>query len=200
MWLTGFRVRLREFGDSHTFTVEAAMQRVSLVTAMLSLAGSVAVAQGTPKAEVGTLVGVTILRQSGASFTRIGIPGDGIQAAPTLYATIFMTPSVMVEPQLAFTYTSFGTSHATVLAAAGQLGYLFSPAASESPYVAANVAFEWVSGVGSGGGPAAGVAAGYRFTFKSHLAIRFDARYRRWFGDFRDLNEIGFGFGLGATF
>ena len=106
----------------------------------------------------------------------------------------------MMEPQLAFTYTSVGNSHATVLATAAQLGYLFSPTSSESPYLAANVAFEWASGVGSASAPAAGVAAGYRFTIKTNLAIRFDARYRRWFGDFRDLSEVGFGFGLGATF
>ncbi len=28
----------------------------------------------------------------------------------------------------------------------------------------------------------------------------FTGRYRRWFSDFKDINEIGFGLGLGAIF
>lgn len=172
---------------------------MSLVTA-LTLAGSLAAAQEASRAEVGTLVGVTILSVSGNSVTHIGIPGDGIQASPTLYATFFPSPSVMVEPQVAFTYLSSDGSHATAIGIAAQLGYLTSTAPSGSPYLAVNVAFQSVSDGVTFSGPGVGAAVGYRLVVKHSLAIRFDARYRRWFSDFDELNEIGFGMGLGATF
>jgi hypothetical protein len=176
------------------------MRRLTSLLAALSLAGSLAAAQSNPSSEVGTLVGVTILSRSGNSVTHFGIPGDGIQASPILYATFFVTPSVMVEPQVAFTYLSSNGSHLTALAIAGQFGYLFSPGKSGSPYVAANLAFQSLSNGSSVSGPGAGAAVGYRFKVKNSLAIRLDARYRLWFSDFKDLNEIGFGLGLGATF
>src|SRR5438094_138296 len=69
--------------------------------------------------------------------------------------------------------------------------------------IPADGAFQSVSLSGGGGsvsGPGLGGALGYRFKVRNNLAIRLDGRYRRWFSDFKDLNEIGFGLGLGATF
>jgi len=174
------------------------MRRIPSVMAALFLVGSVAAAQTSQRTEVGTMLGVTILSQSGTSITHVGVPGDGIQASPALYATVFVTPSVMFEPQLAFTYLSTSGSHLTSLGVAAQVGYLFSPSASGSPYLAANLAFQSISNGASVSGPAAGASAGYRFKVKSDLAVRFDVRYRRWFSDFKDLNEIGFGIGFGG--
>lgn len=176
------------------------MRRLTSLLTVLSLVGSLAAAQNKPSAEVGTMVGVTVLSVSGTSVTHIGIPGDGIQASPILYGTFFVTPSVMLEPQVSFTYISSSGSHLTSLGIAAQLGYLFSPANSGSPYVAANFAFQSLSDGSSFSGPGVGAAVGYRFKVKNSLAIRFDARFRRWFSDFKDLNEIGFGLGFGATF
>lgn len=175
---------------------------------MLLCGASAAGAQGGKtgtSAEVGTSVGVTILSVSGGggSITHVGIPGDGIQASPTIYATIFASPSVMVEPQVAFTLLSSSGTTLTTIGLALQVGYLFSPAQQGSPYLAANGAFQSASVSGGGGsisGPGLGGALGYRFKVRNNLAIRFDGRYRRWFSDFKDLNEIGFGLGLGATF
>ena len=176
------------------------MRRISMIISTLSLAGTLAAAQSRTTIEVGTLIGVTILSQSGTSVTHIGIPGDGIQASPTLYASFFVTPSLFVEPQLAFTTISSSGSHLTSIAFAGQVGYLFTPDASGSGYVAANAAFHSISDGGSVSGTGVGAAVGYRFKVKNSLAIRVDGRYRRWFSDFKDLNEIGIGLGLGATF
>ena len=177
-------------------------------TVALLLASAVA-AQGKlspkPSAEVGTMLGVTIVSQSGFSTsTHVGVPG-GIGPAPLfspmLYATFFASPSVMVEPQLAFSTTSGGGESATFFTFVGQIGYLFTPSASGSAYVAANGAFQTANaGGGTVSGPGFGAALGYRFKVKSSLAIRLDGRYRRWFSDFKDVNEIGFGLGLGALF
>jgi hypothetical protein len=62
------------------------------------------------------------------------------------------------------------------------------------------VAFQTISDGSSASGEAFGGAVGYRIKVKNSLAIRFDGRYRRWFGDFKDLNEIGIGVGVGAMF
>ena len=159
--------------------------------------------QAKPGAEVGTSVGLTILSASGSSLTQFGIPGNGIQASPTIYATFFASRSLMVEPQAAFSSLSGGGSTLTSLGVALQVGYLFTPAATGSGYLAANGAFQSTSLSGGGGslsGPGLGAALGYRFKVRNNLAIRLDARYRRWFSDYSDLNEIGFGLGLGAIF
>src|SRR5438876_7513099 len=195
---------------SHFFGLEACMRAASrLLSAgvgMLVCGVGAAGAQGAKtNTEVGTSVGVTILSVSGGggSVTHVGIPGDGIQASPTVYATIFASPSFMVEPQVAFSLLSSGGQTLTSVGLALQFGYLVTPSYPGSVYVAANGAFQSVSLSGGGGsvsGPGLGGALGYRFKVRNNLAIRLDGRYRRWFSDFKDLNEIGFGLGLGATF
>ena len=173
------------------------------VGALLLAGGGQAAAQAKPTAEIGTSLGVTVLSASGGSATHIGIPGDGIQASPTIYLSLFASPAVMVEPQLAFTSLSGGGVTLTSIGIALQVGYLFSPSQPGSGYLTANGAFQTVSTGGGGpsiNGPGLGAGLGYRFKVKNSLAIRADARYRRWFSDFDGLNEFGFGLGLGATF
>lgn len=160
-------------------------------------------AQHKPSAEIGTSLGVTVLSQSGTTLTTIGVP---VPQGPTpvfgqaaMYATIFATPSLMVEPQVSFAHVTDGNSSITVIGVAGQTGYLFTPARPASPYVAANVGFQHLGGdVGSGTGVGIGGAVGYRLRVGAGFAVRFEARYRRWLGDFDGLNEFGFGIGLGG--
>ena len=159
-------------------------------------------AQDAPRAEIGTSVGVTILSAFGESTTHIGIPG-GIGPvstfSPMLYATIFASPSVFVEPQMSISMTSGGGQTLTSTAIAGQVGYLFSTNTQASPYVAVGGAFYRLGNGSSASGPGLGGEIGYRFTVRSNLAIRMNGRYRRWFSDFSELNEFGFGLGLGAV-
>jgi len=174
------------------------MRRFSTVVVALYTMGTAASAQAAPSVEVGTLVGLTILSRSGTSVTYFGIPGDGIQALPTVYATFLANRYVMVEPQVVFTRISSGGSTVTSFGFSGQLGYLLTPSSPGSAYFAANIAFQSVSNGQSISGPGAGAAIGYRFKVKNSLAVRIDARYRRWFADFKRLNEFGIGVGLGA--
>ncbi|HEV2751594.1 MAG TPA: hypothetical protein VGV12_13815 [Gemmatimonadales bacterium] len=108
----------------------------------------------------------------------------------------------MVEPQLSFSSTSSSGTTDTFFWVAGQVAYLFSPRQTGSLYLGGNIAFQSASETGSPSvsGPGFGGELGYRFKVKNSLAIRLNGRYRRWFSDFKDLNEIGFGLGLGATF
>jgi hypothetical protein len=182
-----------------------AVRLLGFVGCLSQLCGSTLTAQAkTPSTEVGTSLGLTILSAPGTrGVTQFGLPGEGIQASPTLYATFFTSPSVMIEPQIAFSLLAGSGNTVTSLGLAVQVGYLFSPAQSGSAYLAANAAFQTVnlsSGFGSASGPGFGAALGYRFKVRNNVAIRVDGRYRRWFSDYQDLNEIGLGLGLGALF
>lgn len=168
----------------------------------VALTPKLAGAQDTPSVEIGTSAGVTIVSAFGSSDTHVGIPG-GVGPlttfSPIMYATIFATPSVIVEPQISVSSTSSSGSTLTFLTLVGQVGYLFKTAGTSSPYLAASGAFQRVSGGGSSAsGPGIGAEVGYRFVVKSALGVRVNGRYRRWFSDFSDTNEIGFGVALGA--
>jgi len=192
--------------------------RVLTALFMGLVAASPAMAQARTIGEVGTSLGVTVLRQSNpsgfgastsTSATVISAPGNGIQAAPTLYLTLFATPSVMIEPQVAFMSFSENGATSTAIGIGGQFGYLFKPSAPGSAYLSVTSAFaSFSTSAGSfsssRSGPGLGAALGYRFKVKTKvgasLAVRFDARYRRWFSDFKNLSEYGFGIGLGGLF
>jgi outer membrane protein with beta-barrel domain len=181
----------------------------SVAVLVFSGPGAVAAqaAQAKPTAEIGTSVGVTIVSQTGTpTDTHIGIPG-GVGPlstfSPLLYASFFASPSLMVEPQVSFSSTSGGGTTVTFFLIALQVAQLFTPNEKGSAYVAANGAFQTFSPGGTATsltGPGVGGELGYRFKVKNSLAIRLNARYRRWFLDFKNVNEIGFGLGLGAIF
>lgn len=153
--------------------------------------------------EIGTSVGVTIVSQSGESFTAVGIPvGQGpapVFGQGTIYATIFATPSVTIEPQATLTILSGSGTSITAIGGGVQTGYLFTPLARQSGYVAANAGLQHFGGdIGSATGFGFGPSIGYRFRVGTGFAIRFEARYRHWVGDFDGVNEIGLGIGLGG--
>ena len=154
-------------------------------------------------AEIGTSLGVTILSTSGSSITTVGIPVDAgplpFFARPALYASIFVTPSVVIEPQVAFANISGGSgSDFTMVLVGSQFAYLFRPERRKSPYLGANAAFQSLSAGGTVNGLGLGGALGYRFRIGAGFALRLEGRYRRWLNDFDGINEIGFAVGLGG--
>lgn len=184
----------------------------ALLTCTL-LAARLAPAQEKPAAEIGTSVfGVTVLNQFGSGYpssTFIGIPGlSGPEAQPLVYATIFASPSLTIEPQVGFSHSKARDgSTLTFVELGAQLGYLFTPAQKGSPYLAASLAYQNVrtsfsafsSFPSTFTGPGLGVEMGYRIKVGTRFAIRFTGRYRRWFSDFSGLNELGAALGLGAV-
>jgi len=173
-----------------------------IITAFLTLtcfAAAASPAQVKQSVEIGTSLGVTIYSRAGNSATLIGVPaGVGPAAQPSIYATFFATPSIMIEPQVSFSHISGSGSSATMFDLGAQLGYLVTPAERSSPYVAANAAYQTISDFSSIHGFGVGGALGYRARVGRGLAVRVEARYRHWMGDFEGLNEIGFGIGLGG--
>ena len=175
---------------------------VALLFATCSAAIAANAQTQNPSAEIGTSLGVTILSQSGTSITYVGVPaGVGALAQPSIYATIFTSPSVMFEPQLSFLSLSRGGRNTTALDLGVQLGYLATPAERNSAYVAGNAAWQTLSTGGGGysqNGLGLGGAVGYRMRVGAGFAVRVEARYRRWLGGFSGLNEFGIGMGLGG--
>jgi hypothetical protein len=181
------------------------MRTVAALLSCSLLGATIVAAQEKPGAEIGTSLGVTILSQSGTSVTHIGIPaGLGPVAQPSIYATIFVSPSVTIEPQVGFSRISSSGATLTFVDLAGQLGYWFTPRQKASAYLAASLAYQSLSqsspfgGTTKNSGPGAGGEIGYRIKVGTGFAVRLTARYRRWFSDFKDLNEFGFAIGLGG--
>jgi hypothetical protein len=178
------------------------MRRAAALLFVTCSAATAASAQRqNPSAEIGTSLGVTILSQSGTSVTYVGVPAaGGPLAQPSIYATIFTSPSVMFEPQVSFLSISSGGQNTTAFDLGVQLGYLATPAERNSAYVAANAAWQTFSTGGgySQNGAGLGGAVGYRMRVGAGFAVRLEARYRRWLGGFSGLNEFGIGMGLGG--
>jgi hypothetical protein len=175
---------------------------VALLFATCSAAIAANAQAQNPSAEIGTSLGVTILSQAGTSLTHLGVPaGSGPLVQPSLYATIFTSPSVMFEPQLSVVSLSSQGRTTTAVDLGVQLGYLATPGARNSAYVAGNAAWQTFSTGGgfSQNGSGLGAAVGYRMRVGAGFAVRLEARYRHWLGGFSGINEFGFGMGLGGV-
>src|SRR5690349_2108582 len=86
-------------------------------------AAATAGAQEKQSVEIGSSLGVTIFTRSGSTVTAIGAPAAfGPAAQPSVYATIFATPSVTIEPQLGLTHVSGSGSSLTMLDLGTQVG------------------------------------------------------------------------------
>lgn len=167
---------------------------------MLALVPSIAIAQQRPLVEIGTRLGATVEDVSGQTTTYLGVPGAGILAQPTIYASFFATPNIMVEPEVAFNLiTGSGTASTyTTVGAAGSIGYLTSTTSNGAPFLAATVGVQHASGGGSSHTEAAvGGTLGYRLAVEQSLAVRLQLSYLRWLGS-SHINQITIGLGLGA--
>lgn len=171
------------------------MRTLLTTTILATLAGAPAIAQTATKLEVGTHLGGTIAFNGGTEF-QFGIPGPtSFLAGPAMYVSIFATPSFMIEPQVAFSWNSIVDD--VLLNGTLQLGYLLTPAASTSAYFTVHGGWTTIYGQAESG--LFGGGLGVRFLIKDRLAIRTEARYRRWTCSGCDLNELGLQIGLGTA-
>jgi hypothetical protein len=172
------------------------MRIPTLFLAASLLLATAAPAQETDKFEVGTSAGVTLALNGDSEFF-VGIPGTGsVLLAPTIYTTIFASPSIMIEPQVLFWYS--GASEDAIFSGFLQAGYLFTPLKPGSLYAAATGG--WVTLAGEVKSAIVGGGGGYRFHVGKGAAVRLEARYRRWLCDGCSLNEITLAIGAGAVF
>src|SRR2546422_10080959 len=104
----------------------------------------------------------------------------------------------MIEPQLSFSHLSGGGSSLTLIGGAANIGYLFTATERASPYVAASLGVESLSGdLGPASGVGLGGSVGYRLRAGAGFAVRVEGRSRHWWGAFDGLN--GFGVVLGVV-
>lgn len=173
------------------------MQRTVAVVVSLLAVPVVVAAQGRSGVEVGTNLGLSVISSDGATATQIGVPGGGMLGQPAVYASFFPGSHFMVQPQVAFTRLSGGGESLTSVGFGSDLGYLFSGARRNSPYVSATGAFQSVGGGGSTESDfAAGARVGYRIMAGRNVGMRLETGYRRWFDS--DLNEFTVGMAVGG--
>ncbi len=142
-----------------------------------------ATAQERPRFEIGTALGVTITVPDGGgdNITSFGIPGGAtVFTPPPIYVSIFATPNVMIEPQISFLTVSGSGESETFFSGVAQLGYLFTPERSGSPYVAAHAGVLSFSNGSSESNVGIGGGVGYRVAVGTGLAVRFEGRVRKW--------------------
>ena len=175
------------------------MRTVVTLLALSALISSNSFAQDKRFVEVGTAFGVTLsIPDDGDTEVFAGVPGAGTFIGfPSLYATFFATPALMIEPQLYFYYSSLDEE--ALISPMLQLGYLFKPEANASPYVAINGGGFFFTEGGASNSGAVGAAVGYRFSLSSGAAFRTELLYRRWLGEYWEFSDLSLRLGLGAV-
>jgi hypothetical protein len=174
------------------------LRLVGLSIAVLAVAYPAA-AQSTGRVEVGaSLVNLMIVfPEQGDKSVLFGVPGSYALLSPSVYAAIFATPRVAIEPQAGLLLVSTGGNTNHVVNIAGQVDYFLNGSAVSSPYVFGDVGLVMISNSDTtpkqvGGG------AGYRFRLGDRLVLRIDARFTHFTDD--QGNALGFNCSLGGIF
>jgi len=171
--------------------------RVLTLLLVLSLAAAPLAHAQKGSIEVGTKGGVSLVIPGGGDTeVYIAVPGTGALVLPSIYATYWVSPALMLEPQVLFQWNS-GSEEAW-FSGVLQGGWMLSPEKRNSTYVAAD--FGWVTLGGDIESALLGGGAGYRVRVGENAALRLEATYRRWLCSGCDLNEITFAFGGGIVF
>ncbi len=171
------------------------MRVATLVGAAVVLCSPLAVAQDGTSVEIGTYLGITASLPDGGDLDFVAaVPGGGsLGVASTLYATVLSTSNLMFEPQFFFAWSSPGED--VWLQPVMQLGYLFTPEAKGSLYLAAHgggyFSDDWDSGVIGG-------SIGFRSRLAEGAALRVEGRFRRWLCEGCDWQDFSLLLGLGA--
>ena len=175
------------------------LRLVGLSLAVLAVAYPAA-AQDTGRVEVGaSLVNLMIVfPEQGDKSVLFGIPsGSYGLLSPSVYAAIFATPRVAIEPQAGLLLVSTGGTTNHVVNIAGQVDYFLNGSAVSSPYAFGTVGLVMISNSDTtpkqfGGG------AGYRLRLGDRLALRIDGRYTHFTDG--EGNALGFNFSLSGIF
>ena len=170
----------------------------SLTTVLLLTIGGGLAAQSTPKAEVGTRMGLSVFFGGGSAITSVAAPGASIMGNPAIYATFF-GEQVALEPEATVFVVSGGGQTITRLAIGVQLKRFFRPVSENSVYVSAvGGATRGTSGFGSTAEYGLGAGIGHRWA-GSRFAVSTEARYLRLFADATRVNAITLAVSVGGV-
>ena len=173
------------------------MSRLYPLLLALFLVASTAAAQNAFQNEIGIMVGLTVVGD-GSKVTTVGVPGAGGALGPgALYAARIQRPWIF-ESHFSLNHLSGGGTKFTQVYLALQGDYLLSRNKGGVPYVFANIGSIKLSGDLKGTENIAGGGLGYRLPLQERLAVRLEARWRRWLDS--DLNEYALLVGGGVRF
>jgi len=152
---------------------------LALAIVLTSVAAGVTAAEPADrKAEIGLgLAGVVVTSVGGDSVFAVGAP-----ASSAVHATLFVSPRLALEPQLAFTFASSDGDSVHALVLAGQVDYFLGDRNTKSPFLFGRGLLQRVgdsdvsyTSTGVGGG------VGYRIPIGDRAVFRLEGRYDHLF-------------------
>jgi hypothetical protein len=155
--------------------------RVAAATVMvLVVTAAPARAQATPaKVELGVSLANLTIGLGDNDFTTFGVPSSFFGLfSPGVYASIFATPNISIDPRVGLMVISGGGDTEHLLNLGAQVNYFTRGTAASSPFLFGDVGLLNASDEDSittfGGG------AGYRWLLGDRLALRGDARFTHY--------------------
>ena len=155
-------------------------------------------AQAESPVEIGTAFGMTILIPSGGGDAQLVLsaPSGALLGLGGFYMTVISGANWMLEPQVLLLYHTNGDE--LLFSGMFQLGYLFTPEATSSLYVAGHVGYVHLDS--DSDTPAVGAALGTRKKLLGGAAaVRGELRYRYYVDDIFNLSELTLNIGLGVV-
>ncbi len=142
--------------------------------AVLASTASVARAQES-KVEIGASMASAVIGLGDNDFKTFGVPAGGLGLFnPGLYASLFVTPKIAIEPQVGLQVISAGGDTETLMNLNAQVDYFLKSADVNSLYVFGAVGLATATDVDSTTNFGGGV--GYRIRAGDRLAMRADGR------------------------
>jgi hypothetical protein len=172
-----------------------------------SLATAPLAAQG--RIEIGTQAGFTYRSsdelQGESTEEIVSFPGGGILGRPTIWATIFVSRRIAIEPHVGYEFRrneDLDINRGTLGASVRGAWYAGDPRRA-SFYAFGDVSLDRSRQLQSGSDPsdtdfAFGGGAGYHWPVGDHLGVRTQALYRFWVDDRRNEIAVTVGFGVMA--
>ena len=157
-----------------------------------------------PRPEIGIRGGFLSITQKSdfgsESYTAVALPSAAPFMPGGIHFTFFTSPRFALEPQLSILRLSDGGNAFTLTHAALQANYFLAADATRAPYLFGQVGtIVEDEGDGSDNQSGFGGGIGYRRVYRESIALRYEARYRRWSSEFAKTNEFGLLVGVAAV-
>ncbi len=185
------------------------LSSLSILFALTACSG-LAHAAGAPPTEVGfTLVGVSVLKESGSTHETwlVSAPGGSFLGTlePGLHATFSLGDRASLEPQLGFTYYRQQGYSTTILNLSMQVNISLQSWTSSTVYLFGRGGVLVTSGGTSATKGVFGGGLGYRAPIRRHAVARWEAYYNRYPASYDSYNpghtnEFGIRVKLGVLF
>jgi hypothetical protein len=165
---------------------------------LILLFGMSVPAQAETPVEIGGSLGMTLIFPSSGGDTQVVLsaPSGALLGLGSFYVTVISGENWMLEPQVLLNYHT--NQDDLLFSGMFQLGYLFTPEANSSLYLAGHVGYLHLDS--DTDTPAVGAAVGTRKKLLGGAAaVRGEFRYRFYLDEAFDLSEVALQVGLGVV-